>query len=70
MCIATSPDFPINPDITHKYIASLGALKTMMHILSDELERGAREVYPNVVEARVRFHKDVTFEYMDTIADN
>ena len=38
-------------------------------MLLDELERGAREVYSDAMEVRVRFHKDVTLEHTDTIVD-
>jgi len=41
----------------------------MMHMLLDELDRGAKVVYPNATEARVHFQKYVTTEYTDTITD-
>ena len=41
----------------------------MMHMLSDELDRGAQAVYLDAMEARVRFQKDVTLDYTDTITD-
>ncbi len=40
MLIATNPDLPISANILHKYVASLAALNTMVHMLSDELDRG------------------------------
>lgn len=40
-----------------------------MHMLLDELDRGARAVYPDSMKERVRFQKDVTTKYTDTIAD-
>lgn len=69
MRIATSPDFVINADNMHKYVVGLASLKTMMHMLLDELDRGDREVYPDAIDTRVRFMKYVTLEYTDTIAD-
>lgn len=69
MCISTNPDFPINADIIHKYVVGSAALKTMMHMLLDELDVEAREVYLADMEARVKFQKDVTLEHMDTIVD-
>lgn len=42
----------------------------MMHMLSDELDIGAILVYPDAMEARVRFQWDVTFERTDTITDD
>ena len=41
----------------------------MMHMLLKELDRGARAVYPNAMEARVRFQTDVTAEHTNTIKD-
>ena len=69
MCIATNPEFPISADIMHKYVVILAVLKTTMHMLSNELDKGAQAVYPNVMEARVKFQKYVTLEYTNTIID-
>jgi len=73
MCIATSVNLVISADTMHHYFASLATLKTtlktIMHMLSDKLDRGTREVYPDAMEARVHFQKDVTIEYTDTIVD-
>ena len=69
MCITTSPDLPINVVIMHKYVAGLATLKIMMHMFSDELDRGSRVVYPNVMGVKVRFQTYVTVEHMDTIRD-
>jgi len=69
MHIATNLDLTISVDTMHKYVAGLATLKTMMCMLSEELDIGARAVYPDAMEARVKFYKDVTLEYMDTIAD-
>lgn len=55
MCVATSPDLTIYADIMCKYVAGLTTLRKMMHMLSDELERGAQAVYPHSMEARFRF---------------
>ena len=41
----------------------------MMCMLSDELDRGAKLVYMDAMDARVHFQKYVTIEYMETIAD-
>ena len=69
MRTATSPKFPISASIMHKYVAGPATLKTMMHILIDELDRGARAVYPYAMEARFKFQRDVTAEHTDTIKD-
>jgi len=55
MCIATSPHFSISADLMHKYVASSTTLKRMMHMLSYELDIGARAVYQDAMEARVHF---------------
>jgi len=67
MHIATNADLEISADTMHQYVVGLTALKTMMCILSDELERGAKLVYPDATDERVCFQKDVTTEYTDTI---
>ena len=41
----------------------------MMCMLSDELDKGARVVYVDAIEARVRFQIYVTVEHKDTIKD-
>lgn len=69
MRISTSPDLSISADIMDKHVVGLTALKTMMRILSDELDKGARVVYLDVVETRVSFQKDVTLEQTNTIMD-
>lgn len=55
MHVSTSVDLEISADTMHQYIVSSAALKTMMHMLSDELDRGGKSVYPDVIEARVFF---------------
>jgi len=41
MHIATSLDFPISANIMCKYVPGPATLKTRMHMLWDELDRGA-----------------------------
>lgn len=55
MHITTSLDLPIKADTMQKYVASLTALKTMMRMISDELDRGDRAVNLDAMEERVRF---------------
>ena len=69
MCIATSANLAISADTMHQCVIVLAAFKTMMCMLLDKLDRGARAMYPDATEARVRFQKDVTVEFMDTIVD-
>lgn len=67
MHINTSLDLPISANIMHKYISSLATLNTMMHMLTNNLDRGARVVYPNSMEGRFRFQTDVTVEHTNTL---
>ena len=69
MHLATNPNFPISANIMHKYFVVPTMLKIMMCMILDELDRGSRTVYPDVMEERVRFYKDVTLERKDTIVD-
>lgn len=55
MHIATNVDIVISADTMHQYVGGSAALKTMMHMLSDELDRGARAVDLDTIEARVHF---------------
>lgn len=41
----------------------------LMHILLDESDKGAKAVYPDAIEGRIHFQKDVTTKYTDTIMD-
>ena len=68
-CIAPSPDLPIIVDIMHKYVVGSAALKTMMLMLSNELDRGAQIVYSYAMEERVRFQTNVTVEHTGNIKD-
>lgn len=70
MCMITGTHLKINTDTMHQYVSGLAALKTMMHILSNELDRGSILVYSNETEVRVFFQKDVTIECMNTIMDD
>lgn len=54
MHMVTNTHLEINTNIMHQYVAGPAALKTMMHMILDELDRGAILVYPNTIEARVR----------------
>jgi len=55
MHIDTSENLVISAGTMHQYVVGPAALKTMMCMLSDELDRGARAVYPDAIEARVHF---------------
>lgn len=55
MHIATSLDLPISENIMHKYVVGLTTLNITMHMLSDKLDKGARAVYPDAMEVKVRF---------------
>ncbi len=70
MCMVTSTHLEISIDTIHQYVASLATLKTMMHMLSDELDRGAISMYLDATKARVHFQQDVSFEWVDIIMDD
>jgi len=70
MHMVTSTHLKINTDTMDQYVVGPTALKMMMHMLSDELDRGAISMYSDATEARVHFQKDVTFECVNTIKDN
>ena len=69
MCIATNLDFPISTKTMHKYVVGPTTLKAMMCMLSDELDREARAVYLDSMQARVRIQTYVTMEHTNTIKD-
>jgi len=60
MHITTSVGVEISGDSMHQYVASPATLKAMMHMLSKELDRGAKEVYLDATEARICFPKYFT----------
>ena len=55
MRITTSSDLAVSVDTMHQYVVGPATLKIMMHMLLDDLDRGARAVYPDAIEARVHF---------------
>ena len=55
MCVATTADLQMSADTMHQYVVGLVALKTMLHMLSDELDRGAKSMYLDATKARVFF---------------
>lgn len=69
MHIVTSGNLDMRTNTMHRYVVAPASLKTMMRMLSDELHRGVKSVYPDATETRVRFQKDFTTNYMDTIID-
>ena len=69
MCMTTNTHLKIITNPMHQCVAAPAALKTMMSILLDELDRGAKSVYPDAMEARVRFQQDVTIEHANTITN-
>lgn len=70
MCMVTSTYLEISTNTMYQYVTGPIALKMMMHMLLDELDKGAISVYLDATEARVRFQQDVTFECADTITDD
>lgn len=62
MWMVTNTHLEITTEIMHQYVAGLDTLKTLMCMLSKELDRGAISVFSDTKEARVRFQWDVTIE--------
>jgi len=69
MHLATNAHLEINTDTMHQYVDGLAALKTMMHMLTNELDRDPKIVYLDAIEARVLFQKDISTDYTYTIMD-
>ena len=69
MRIATNIDLAISVDTMHQNVVGLATLKTMMCMLSDELDKGAKSMCLDATKARVHFQKDITIEYTNTIID-
>ena len=55
MHISTSTHLEISTDTMYQYVTGLATLKTMMRMLLDELDRGAKLVYPDATKARFLF---------------
>ena len=70
MCMVTNTHSKISTDTMHQYVVGPTTLKVVMHVLSDDLDRGAITVYPAAMEARVHFQQDVTIERTNTITDD
>lgn len=51
------------------YIIDLALLRTKLHMLQDDLNIGSKLVYPDAMEARFCFEKDINKEYEDTISN-
>jgi len=69
MHISTNPNLSISEEIMRKYVVGPATLKIIMCILLDEFDNGARAVYLDAMEARFKFHIDVTPEHTNTIKD-
>lgn len=70
MCMVTNTYLEISIDTMHEYVACPTALKTVMCILSNELDKGSISVYADAMEVRVFFQQDVTIERIDTITND
>ena len=55
MRIAANADLAISADTMHQYVTGPTALKTMMRMLLDELDKGAISVHSYATEASVSF---------------
>ena len=52
-------------DTMHQHVVGPTTFKTMMHMLSGELDKRTKPMYPDATEARVCFQQDVTIECTD-----
>ena len=50
-----------------RYISGLTTIKTMLHMLQDELDKDFRTISPEAMEESVFFDKDVIKQYGDII---
>ncbi len=57
MHMVTRTHMDISTDTMHQYVVGSVAAKKIICMLSDELDREAISVYPDAMEARVRFSK-------------
>ena len=64
---AASDDLQLSTKNMQKYIGGPTTVKIVLHKLQDELDKGFRTIYLEAMEARVRFDKDITKQYRDTI---
>lgn len=67
MHVATNDDLQLNIENMKRYTTGLATLKKIFLMLQDEMDRGFRTIYLEVMEARVCFNKDDIKQYGDTI---
>ena len=70
MHMASNTHLEINTNIMHQSVVAPTTFKIMLHVLSNELDRGAISVYSDAMKARVRFQQDVTIERTDPITND
>jgi len=66
--MATNVDLKVSADSMRMHIISPALLRTKLHMLQDELDRGSKSVYLEAMEARASFREDIIKEYAATIA--
>lgn len=64
---ATREDLEMNSHNMQKYTSGPVKVNTMLHMIQNELDTGSKTIYPDSMEARVRFHKDTIKQFGDTI---
>jgi len=70
ICMVTIKHSEISTNTMHQYVARPTSLKTMMHIISDELDRRTIVVDPDATEARHHYEQDVNIKLTNTITEN
>ena len=54
----TNDDFELSAQNMQKYIGGPVMVKTMLHMLQDEMDKGSKTIYLETMEARVCYQKD------------
>jgi len=57
---ATNDKLQLSAENMQKYIGSPTILKIVLYMLQDVLGRGLRTIYPEAIDERVQFYKDIT----------
>lgn len=65
---ATNDNLELIAQNMQKYIGGPVMVKTMLHMLEDELDKGSKTIYPKSMQARVRYQKDTIKQFGDIIA--
>lgn len=65
---ATNDDLELLTENMQKYVGGLVRVKTMLHMLQDELDKGSKTIYLEAMEERFCYQKDTIRHFGDNIA--